>query len=70
MWRNLLIALKTFRISWQSCDYCVFGDPNIQWTWDTRRMHFFHHLWWSNLSESHRADQCNDAAYCQWHGSL
>jgi hypothetical protein len=36
------------------------------------RRHFYFHdyMGWHNLSEMHRSDECNDSAYCLWHGNL
>jgi len=36
------------------------------------RRHFYFHdyMGWHNLSELHRRDNCDDSAYCPWHGSL
>lgn len=43
----------------------------IQWEADTRRFFYFYdYMGWHNLSETHRRDQCDDPAYCLWHGSL
>jgi len=72
---NLWIAIKTFRIHTQEnrlgFPLEILPDYAFKWTWDTRRMYFFRsYMGWSNLSDGHRADQCHDAAYCQWHGSL
>ena len=36
-----------------------------------RKFFFFHsYMGWSNLSEKHHRDNCDDHAYCLWHGSL
>ena len=72
---NLWIAIKTLRIHTQEnrlgFPLEILPDYAFKWTWDTRRMYFFRsYMGWSNLSDGHRADQCHDAAYCQWHGSL
>jgi hypothetical protein len=69
------IAITTFRIHTQEnrlgFPIEFLPDYAFKWTWDTRRMYFFRsYPGWSNLSETHRSDQCYDAAYCQWHGML
>jgi len=43
----------------------------LKWTWDTRDMFLYRdYMGWHNLSEMHRRDQCDDPAYCPWHGNL
>lgn len=46
-------------------------DWGFGFNWDGRKIFYFHDLrGWHNHSEKHRRENCNDPAYCPWHGAL
>lgn len=60
---------KSFRVHSQD----GFAGPHwgIGFNQGGRRHFYFHdYMGWHNLSELHRRGNCDDPAYCPWHGSL
>lgn len=60
-------------ISWYTQEDTALSctDYGFKFKADTRKFFFFHdYMGWHNLSERHRKEQCDDPAYCLWHGSL
>lgn len=48
------------------------GGWGFGYIYEGRRMFFYHGQYsgWSNLSEGHRSECCDNPAYCPWHGAL
>jgi len=64
---------KSFFKSWSIHNQSGLFGPHwgIGFHLGGRRHFYFHdYMGWHNLSELHRRDDCDDAAYCLWHGSL
>lgn len=62
----------TTAVKFHSQDDNIIGTAyGVSWEADGRYFFYFHdYMGWHNLSEGHRSDQCDDPAYCPWHGSL
>lgn len=67
--------IKELKTSWSWYNYGKPGNWNHQWgfnfEWDGRKHSYTHtYMGWTNHSETHRRENCDDPAYCLWHGSL
>jgi hypothetical protein len=69
MAKRLFYFLKSISLYFQKTPG-VGRCYGLKFNWDGRRMFFFYDYEWHNLSETHRSENCDDPAYCQWHGSL